>query len=84
MHEKALATLRELALTDSLTGLPNRNSLASFLEVKLARALAETRRIAVVVIDFDKFKAINDVYGHEGGDDMLREVATRMLSVLKD
>lgn len=84
VNEKALATLREMALTDGLTGLPNRNSLASFLEVKLARAQAEMRRFAVVVIDFDKFKAINDVHGHEGGDDMLREVATRMRSVLKD
>ena len=84
VSEKALATLREMALTDSLTGLPNRNSLASFLEVKLARAQAEARRFAVVIIDFDKFKAVNDVHGHEGGDDMLREVAARMRSVLSD
>jgi diguanylate cyclase (GGDEF)-like protein len=84
VNEKALETLRELALTDSLTGLPNRNSLVSFLEIKLARAQAETRRFAVVIIDFDKFKAVNDVHGHEGGDDMLREVASRMRCALKD
>ncbi len=84
VNEKALSALREMALTDTLTGLPNRHSLASFLEVKLARAKTEQRSFAVVIIDFDKFKAVNDVHGHEGGDQMLREVAARMRRALRD
>jgi diguanylate cyclase (GGDEF)-like protein len=84
VNEKALTALREMALTDSLTGLPNRHSFASFLEVKLARARAEARSFAVVIVDFDKFKAVNDVHGHEGGDEMLREVASRMRTALRE
>lgn len=84
VNEKALSALREMALTDALTGLPNRHSFASFLEVKLARARAESRRFAVVIVDFDKFKAVNDVHGHAGGDEMLREVAARMRKALRE
>lgn len=84
VNEKALDALREMALSDPLTGLPNRNSFMSFLELKLARARSEGRSFAVVMIDFDKFKAVNDVHGHAGGDEMLRALAERMRTCLND
>ncbi|WP_127088921.1 putative bifunctional diguanylate cyclase/phosphodiesterase [Aquabacter cavernae] len=84
VSEKAMDALREMALSDPLTGLPNRNSFTRFLDVKLARAKSEGRRFALVVIDFDKFKAVNDVHGHDGGDEMLRVLAHRLRGVLKD
>ncbi|MCK0209412.1 EAL domain-containing protein [Starkeya koreensis] len=82
-NEQAVDALRHMALVDSLTNLPNRNSFTSFLELELARERAMGRSFAVVVIDFDKFKAVNDVHGHEGGDTLLREVAARMRAVLR-
>ncbi len=64
--------------TDHLTGLPNRRRL---LEV-ITRALAAGPRIAVLVIDIDRFGAVNEAYGHRAGDALLRELARRWRSAL--
>ena len=70
--------LRILARFDSLTGLPNRNQF----DEKLADAIARSRRtqepIAVMFLDIDHFKTINDTLGHHAGDDVLREFALRL------
>lgn len=84
VNDQTVDALRQMALVDGLTGLPNRNSFTSYLELKLARARSERRSFAVVIIDFDKFKAVNDVHGHEGGDALLRAVAARMSAELRD
>ena len=65
---------RRLALTDDLTGLPNRRSLMSTLTDKLeaARRIGET--LTVLIFDIDDFKRYNDAYGHDAGDEILREV----------
>lgn len=77
-RKEAEAKVEHMAFTDQLTGLPNR---ASVLE-RLSQALAVVRRAkrygAVIFIDLDQFKKINDVYGHGIGDEVLREVATRL------
>jgi diguanylate cyclase (GGDEF)-like protein len=69
---------------DSLTGLPNR---MLFLD-RLSRALAHARRnelpVAVMFVDLDRFKEVNDRLGHAAGDDMLREASTRMLACVRD
>ncbi len=66
----------QIALTDELTGLPNRRLFIERLEQALA---AESARIAVYFVDLDDFKAINDALGHAAGDAMLRSTARRLL-----
>ena len=63
------------ALTDALTGLPNARSLSLRFEEEAARARRTERGFQVVMLDLDEFKIVNDTYGHNLGDKMLREVA---------
>ena len=72
------AELSELALYDALTRLPNRASLEERLAQALARCERSDRRCAVLFIDLDDFKAINDSYGHDFGDRVLSSVAQRL------
>jgi len=69
---------------DPLTGLPNRLSLASRLDHAIATARQEGRSAAVLFIDLDGFKAVNDGRGHAAGDAVLREIATRLRARLRD
>ncbi len=69
--EKLQAQLREHAVRDYLTGLFNRRYLDETMERELARARRENRKLCVVMIDIDRFKGINDIYGHQAGDDVL-------------
>ena len=72
------AELEHLAHHDSLTGLPNRQLLADRMKQALARAQRSKGNIAVLFLDLDGFKPINDALGHEAGDAALREVAVRL------
>jgi diguanylate cyclase (GGDEF)-like protein/putative nucleotidyltransferase with HDIG domain len=74
---------QEDALTDSLTGLPNRRAMAAHFSRELARAERSKSEFALVVIDIDGFKAINDTHGHASGDWALREVATTLSTQLR-
>ncbi len=74
--------LRE-ALTDPLTGLSNRTLLIDRLEQALAKREGERGSVAVLYFDVDRFKAINDSLGHEGGDRLLVEVAERLRGILR-
>lgn len=67
-----------MAVTDSLTGLHNRRYLDTHMPVLLSRAMGRERPLSVIMLDFDYFKRINDQYGHDAGDDVLREFATRL------
>jgi diguanylate cyclase (GGDEF)-like protein len=66
---------RELAMTDALTGLPNGRSLASRLAAEIQTARRDAETVALVLIDLDDFKEINDRFGHVAGDRALRDVA---------
>ena len=68
----------ELAITDPLTGLYNRRYMETHVTTLVEQALARGKPLALLVIDIDYFKAVNDLYGHAAGDDVLREFATRV------
>jgi two-component system, cell cycle response regulator len=68
----------EMAITDALTGLFNRRYMESHLAGLLEQATARGKPLAVLVIDIDYFKSINDSRGHDAGDDVLREFALRV------
>lgn len=76
-------TARETALQDHLTGIPNRASFEQALKHGLAEARRRGWKLAVLFIDIDHFKSINDSYGHDQGDKVLRMVASRMQSALR-
>ncbi len=75
--------LEHLAGHDTLTGLPNRAQLTSVLHTWLTNARPVGDRIAVAFIDLDRFKPVNDLYGHEAGDELLISVAARLRSVVR-
>jgi len=76
--------LSQMAYHDSLTGLPNRYLLLDRLEMVLARAKREESYAAVVFIDLDEFKEVNDTYGHETGDLLLVSVARRLTETFRE
>jgi diguanylate cyclase (GGDEF)-like protein len=77
-RKRSEARIAHMAHHDPLTGLPNRSAFAEALNAFLERATQENGRFAVLCIDLDRFKEVNDVFGHAVGDDLLREVARRL------
>ena len=75
---------QQIALQDALTGLPNRVSFQQSLEHGLIQAKRHGWGLAVLFIDIDKFKSINDSYGHDLGDQVLLMVANRLKSFVRD
>jgi two-component system cell cycle response regulator len=70
----------ELAVTDQLTGLHNRRYMEGQLEALVRRAVVGGDPVSVLVVDIDHFKKINDGFGHDAGDEVLREFAVRLAS----
>ena len=68
----------EMAITDGLTGLYNRRYMESHLGTLVEQAASRGKPLSLLVLDIDYFKAINDGFGHDAGDDVLREFATRV------
>ena len=75
--------LRIMAHYDALTGMPNRVLFADRLQQGMALTRRQSGKLAVVYIDLDEFKPVNDAFGHEAGDQLLVEVAARMRSELR-
>ncbi|WP_182084070.1 EAL domain-containing protein [Aureimonas sp. ME7] len=82
-RNRSVEHLRVLALSDALTGLPNRVALSDHLSALLESAREANARFAVVGIDLDRFKEINDLRGHAAGDKALRQVAQNLTAILK-
>jgi len=76
--------LRDAATHDFLTGLPNRRLLLDRLERALRISRRQNTYLAVLFLDLDKFKLLNDTHGHDAGDKLLKEVAGRLQSELRD
>ena len=75
--------LRVQATRDGLTGLYNRRAVLERLDEEMARARREGAELSVLLLDVDHFKRVNDQYGHQAGDEVLRELAARLGSVLR-
>lgn len=76
-------TIRKMAFYDQLTGLPNRRLLEDRMQQLIAFAQREGRKMAVLFMDLDKFKQVNDLHGHEAGDWLLVQVASRLKAALR-
>ncbi len=83
-RRKLQERLERLAHYDSLTALPNRALFFDRLDSAVARARREERRFALLFIDLDGFKAVNDHYGHDAGDYLLFEIARRLRAAIRD
>ncbi len=75
--------VRHRATHDSLTGLANRAMFSAMIERALQSAKRYKRRVAVLFVDLDGFKAVNDEIGHEGGDSLLREIASHFVHAVR-
>ncbi len=82
-RKRSEAALARQALHDSLTGLPNRDLMLDRLNVALARSRRRPAAVALLFLDLDGFKHVNDRLGHEAGDEVLVEVARRLQGVLR-
>ncbi len=78
------AKLENLAHFDSLTNLPNRTLLSDRLKLALAYAKREKKMLAVMFVDLDQFKEINDYYGHKIGDKVLKKISQRLISCVRE
>jgi diguanylate cyclase (GGDEF)-like protein/PAS domain S-box-containing protein len=83
-HKKAEARIRHLAYYDELTALPNRRFMHETIRQMIKMATRGDRSVAILLLDIDLFKRINDTLGHSAGDVLLQEVATRIAGCVRD
>lgn len=83
-RKNAEMTIRQLAYHDSLTGLPNRALFEDRLKMALAQARRSHEMLAVMFLDLDRFKLVNDTLGHGAGDALLRVVADELTELLRE
>jgi len=82
--EEANTELRRLSAQDVLTGLGNRRALINWMESSQRHTLRTGNLVGVISIDIDRFKEINDSFGHDAGDAFLQEIAERVLTVVRE
>ena len=83
-RKQAEEHIRFLAHHDPLTGIPNRSSFNGKLDQEIERSLARGERLAVLCLDLDRFKEVNDLFGHSKGDALLQAVATCVTGLLDE
>ena len=83
-RERANETIRQMALCDSLTGLANREQFQREMSAALASALRAGRRVALLFLDLDNFKDINDTLGHPVGDELLKTMGHRLQTCCRE
>ena len=83
-QKKNIEQAQHYAYHDPLTGLPNRRLFDDRLTLSIAQGKREDGKIAVAFLDLDKFKDVNDTFGHEGGDVLLKEVANRLMTCIRE
>jgi diguanylate cyclase (GGDEF)-like protein/PAS domain S-box-containing protein len=83
-RKKAEERTRELAEKDSLTGLANRQSAEVILNQLISQSAIMKKNFSIMMIDLDRFKHINDTYGHDAGDQVLRIIADRLRKQVRD
>jgi diguanylate cyclase (GGDEF)-like protein/PAS domain S-box-containing protein len=83
LRRKSEQQMTYMALHDALTGLPNRTLLSDRLNVAVAQASRNSHKIAVMMLDLDRFKNVNDSLGHGVGDELLKAVAQRLADILR-
>jgi len=82
-RKKAEETITHMAYHDTLTGLPNRMLFNDRLSVEIARTSRHQKRLAVMMLDLDRFKDVNDTFGHDVGDMLLKAVAEGLTKLLR-
>jgi diguanylate cyclase (GGDEF)-like protein/PAS domain S-box-containing protein len=83
-RKDAEALIRQQAFFDALTGLPNRRMLRDRLEQEIRRSKRDQQQLAILFIDLDHFKEVNDTLGHDSGDQLLVEAAKRIKDCVRD
>ncbi len=83
-RKTAEENIKQLAFYDVLTNLPNRRALSERMKYSISLARRENKLMAVLMLDLDKFKPVNDNFGHAAGDQLLKQVAQRIKARLRD
>jgi len=82
-HKRTEETIKQLAYHDSLTGLPNRRLFTDRLNMAITHAERNKHKVAMILLDLDQFKGVNDTLGHSVGDELLQVVGGRLVNLLR-